>query len=214
MKSLECTFAGHAYYNSMWSSTSFSTAEGIAFVGFGKDTYHRAIVIKVKTPAFSGCVNKSFQVQMLMCRASAAGAGTDTFNYRVTTETPSLTGSNAEPKFPETYICSGTVDVTSPSQNSGYKYNTIPLGEADIKPSATYYIWLWSDTPSWAAGYYANSEYYGGKIAITMLYEEGGAQIYNGSKWVPAVPYVYNGNTWVRGVPYVYNGKTWAIAGG
>ena len=32
----------------------------------------------------------------------------------------------------------------------------------------------------------------------------GYAWIYNGSKWVKAIPWIYNGSNWVKAIPWIY----------
>ena len=40
---------------------------------------------------------------------------------------------------------------------------------------------------------------------------EGVVKIYNGSKWVNAIPYVYNGSKWIPAKAHTYNGSKWVV---
>lgn len=220
MESVACTFNGRAHYNNGWNYTSFSTAENVGHPAWGKDYYghNRCIVLKITTPSFSGAANKRLQINMLMCRSSYAGAGYDTFYYRITTTAPSFSeGGATQLTFPDSYMCCGTIDVYSPSQDSGYAYNTLNLNTGDFQPNTTYYIWLWSDTPyvygsNYYTGYYAHSSSYGGLIKVNMLYEPGVVMIDNGSEFLSAIPYIDTGSEWVQAIPYVDTGSDWEIA--
>lgn len=169
MKTLECTFDGRAHYNNGWNFTTFSTATGLGHPGYGKNSngYHRAIVLKFTTPSFSYGVNKKIEVNIPLYRTSS---GTDTFNYRVTTDAPSFSESGGvQISFPNNYICSGTQEVSS---SVTYTLKTITTVSGEYQSSTTYYIWLWSDTPAGSTiGYYAHSESAGGLITLNLLYD-------------------------------------------
>lgn len=216
---ISCTYNSCSSYNNGWDY-KWKTGTFYGKPSFGKDSYghHRITILKITTPSFSGAVNKQLQIKIPTCRSSAAGAGTDTFYYRVSTSTPGLSeDAQTEVTLPTSYITSGTWSVYSPSQNTGYQYQTLTTVAADFQPSTTYYIWIWSDTPyayGYAnyIGYIANHSSYGGLITVSMIYEQGTVSIHNGSSWVSAIPYVHNGSSWVRAVPYVYNGSSWVVA--
>lgn len=217
--SLSCTLNAYAKYNNGWDS-GWKTATNWGLPGFGKDSngYHRTIVLKVTIGSFSSGASKKLQIKIPTCRSSAAGAGTDTWNYRISTSAPTFSeDAQTEITFPTSYMCSGTWSVYSPSQNSGYQYQTLTTAEGDFKANTTYYIWMWSDTPyaygyATYIGYFAHHSSYGGLITVTMQYEEGCAKVHNGTTWVDAIPYVHNGTTWVQAIPYVHNGSSWVVA--
>lgn len=220
--SLSCTLNAYAYYNNGWSGWNTATKWGMG--GFGKDRYghRRIIILKVTTGSFSTATSKKLQIKIPTCRSSAAGAGTDIWYHRITTVVPSLSeGGNTQITLPDlsTCVCYGSFgDVYSPSQSTGYQYQTLTTVEGDFKANTTYYIWMWADTPyvygyTTYIGYFSHHSSYGGLITVTMQYEEGCVKIHNGTTWVDAIPYVHNGTTWVRAIPYVHNGTTWKIGG-
>lgn len=168
-KTLECTFNGRAHYNNGWNYKNFSTVSGHGHPGYGLNShgYNRAIVLKFKTPSFSYGVNKRIEVNIPLYRDSS---GTDSFNYRVTTETPSFSeGGGVQISFPETYICSGAQEISS---SASYSLKTITTVSGDYQSDTTYYMWVWSDTPTGSTiGYYAHETSYGGLISLNLLYD-------------------------------------------
>lgn len=180
MSTLECTFNGRAYYNNGWNYTYFSTAQAYGHPGYGKSSngYHRAIVLKFTTPSFSYGANKKIEVNIPLYRTSS---GTDTFNYRVTTDTPSFSeGGGVQISFPSNYICSGTQEVSS---SPSYTLKTITTVSGNYQPNTTYYMWLWSDTPTGSTvGYYGHSTSAGGLITINLLYSPTSKLVWENEK--------------------------------
>ena len=180
MATISCAFNGRTHYNNGWGYKSLTTQAGFGHPAFGQDYYghHRCIVLSVTTPVLQKTyINRKLSINIPMCRSSAAGSGTDTFNYRITTTKPTFSeGGATEISFPESYMCSGTIDVYNESQNSGYKMRTLTTEAADFESDTTYYIWLWSDTPyvhgSYSyTGFYAHHASYGGLISVGLVYD-------------------------------------------
>lgn len=230
MGKVSCTFNGFTNFNNGWAYNYFTTVETFGNFGFGRDSYghYRCIVLKITTPAFSGYVNKRLEINIATSRYPALGSGeTDTFTYMITTIAPNFNdqgGSGGSVTFPTSSLCTGTVNIYSPSQNSSapYQYNTITTKAVDLAPSTTYYIWLYSPTPyaygyTYYAGYFSNVPSWkmegSQPIAVNLLYDDGGVvYIHNGSSWMQANPYIYNGSAWVPAIPYIHNGSSWILS--
>lgn len=179
MATAACTFGGRSNYNNGWAWKYFNTDTGYGHSGFGKDYYghNRCIVLKITTPTFdSTWTNRQLQINIPMCRSSAAGTGTDTFYYRVTTTAPTFSeGGKTQITFPTDSICSGSLAIANESAGNGYTMRQMTTVSASFASNTTYYIWIWSDTPYVAnsnnyVGYYAHHASYGGLITVNMTY--------------------------------------------
>lgn len=184
--SQSCTCTGFARYNIGWDGGLKSLSTFVGSPVFGKDYYgnHRALVLQVVTPATITSSETVFQIKILTCRSSNAGSGTDTWNYAIMDTSYNFGndgsgGSSPIPSLPPAsgVYQQGSFSVYSPSQNSGYLYQTLKLDPfLKIKANTTYQLWFWSDTPyayhsNYYMGFIANKASYGGTIAVTL--EEG-----------------------------------------
>ena len=99
------------------------------------------------------------------------------------------------------------------STSTSYTFKTITTDTADFQASTTYYIWLWSNTPTGSTvGYYGSSTSAGGTISVSLVYDEvsytyykptvklsgysgfyGGATLYVSNS--STCPYIYVGNS-------------------
>lgn len=182
-----CTWEKYARYNIGWDGGLKDTGDFVGVPAFGKDYYgnYRAFVLQIKTPPTISSNENIFQIQMLTCRAAYSGSGTDTWYYAIMDTSYNFNdgsgGSTPIPNLPPTSgkYQTGSFSLYSPSQNSGYLYQTIQLDPfTDIKADTSYQIWFWSDTPyvyhgsTSGIGYICSKASYGGTIVVSLLQSE------------------------------------------
>ena len=55
--------------------------------------------------------------------------------------------------------------------------------------------------------------YWMDRVTITVNIPAGCVHIWNGSKWLTALPYIWNGSKWLQAIPYIWNGSKWLTCG-
>lgn len=100
-----------------------------------------------------------------------------------------------------------TTPYTDEMVRTGKTLKAIANGQS-LKPNTTYYIWVFP-----GFGYAHGMSWYkiNGSVSIELTVRIGLVQIWDGSKWVPAIPHIYDGSKWVQAIPYVWDGSKWNI---
>lgn len=209
MGSVACTFNGHTYYNNGWAYKYITTVTGTGHPAYGKDYYghNRCIVLKITTPTIpSNAVNCKLQIKIPLYRYTG---GYDTMYYGITTTAPTYSeggGSNGGVSLP-TAISSWYIWT-------GSSYSTVTLNTIaqTFSSSTTYYLWMWSDTPSASN---TNMGYYGhggsvDKITANITYDE--VEYYAPSVSLSGNSGFYGGATLTisnnSSYPYIYIGTS------
>lgn len=89
--------------------------------------------------------------------------------------------------------------------NYGTRTETCTITYA-FQAGTQYYIYIHFGNPNTTSLY--------NLVGISGIYEYNGAvQIYDGSSWRQAIPYVYDGSSWRQAIPYVHDGSSWKVCG-
>lgn len=208
MGSLSCTFNGWNTCSggTVWGKSSFSTEQSHGYPGYGAN---RAIVIKFTTPSFStSYTNKKITVNLALGRYTGNNtvtSGEDTFEYKITTSVPSFSSSPSTNMSGKTFITSDSKSL----KTGAYASHSLTTSAGNFAPSTTYYLWIYSSTPTGSTiGYFSNSSTYGGPVTVSIAYDEVQAKFYTPSADFYGYTGYYHGAqlkvTTTYAYPYIY----------
>lgn len=204
--SMGCTNVSQREYNGAWDSDYTSNSGYAGFTVNSNGTKNRRVmIIKFTTPAFKGV---SVAVHVTHSAKENYANGDVTLRWALCTSDSNKskyvgTGSAVTDS---NQIASGK--KTYGGGTSSYMDWSLSIGSGTLKPSTTYYVFLWAYDISDGYSYLMqlNSA---SKHNITLAYYSGVVHLYNGSAWKTAVVWVYDGDEWKRAIPWVYDGEEW-----
>ena len=171
------------------SDTTKGATPGSDYIGC-EGSHYRVMGYSFKTPA-TGIVNFSFSLYTnshhnwgTSNNSTTAG---DKLKYTITT-------SNSVPAF-------GAASLGKVKANNGRIYSDGSITKI-LSPNTTYYLWIWSGS------YYSYAWEVSGQ-SVTITYDGGVVNLYDGKEWKKAVVWIYDGKQWKNAIPWIYNGKEW-----
>ena len=174
-KTVNCTLNGHNNYNNGWGHSIWLNPANSTWGAFGygkhNSSSHRAIVLKITTPAYTNASStKSLTISIPLCRTNRAGS--DNWHCAISTTAPNFS-NNSSAQIPSTWVTTWNSIQTTTS----YAVKTFGTGKFSFKPNTVYYLWLYSDTPVGTSivGCYSHnhsSVLNGADITVTTTYEE------------------------------------------
>lgn len=162
MATASCTVNKFRSYNNGWTGWHTPSTKVLGAYCFGKFTsgssnIYRRLVISITTPSYPATADssRSLTINIPLWRTSS---GTDKWYCAITT-TDGTT-------VPTTWVSSQSI-----TSSSTYAVKTFTTGKFAFKSNTTYYLWLYSDTPTGnsTVGCYSNN--YGvGNISVSTTY--------------------------------------------
>lgn len=173
MATANCTVNGINYFTSsntsgVWGSTSwFSPTAAINNKPcFGKFYYggqykYRALVLKITTPSYP--TNSHTRALAISVGLRRSTQGSDNWHCAISTTAPSFSNRTSA-QIPNNWV------TTWPgiSTNGTYATKSFGTGNFNFKSNTTYYLWMYSDTPTGnsTTGFFSNN--YGSAPTITV----------------------------------------------
>ena len=177
MATLSCTVNGFNNFTSsntsgVWGSTSWYSPTAVIDNDpcFGKFYYggnykYRALVIKITTPTYpNGAHTRKLTISVPLRRTSQ---GTDNWHCAISTTAPSFT-NRASAQIPSTWVTTWNDQITT---SSTWATKTFGTANFEFQSNTTYYLWLYSDTPTgnYTTGFFCNN-YGAGNITVSTSY--------------------------------------------
>ena len=196
------TVVGQRYYNGGWNSYNTSYA---AYAGRTSSAYY-PYILKFTTPAFVG-VSEYVQIFFKYHR----GYGTEvTLWYSLCTSDSNYQKYQGTSDVPDdsNRISGGTITLSNIPSDNTVKGGTVSINSTLLKPSTTYYLFLWAcgDTRYITV---LNTSNHG----VVLGYNAGLIHIDNGTSFDAYQVYVDNGTSWDLCIPYIDNGTDWEMSG-
>lgn len=188
-----------AGYNDRWGNYG-STGQ---YAGFGTTSYFTTIVA-FQTPAFQGV---SEGVEITLCVTKNGNNSNPTLRWALATSDVNRnmyvnTTSEVTSESDSTQVAYGVHQfqgVTASGTNS-----TIVVETSDLKPSTTYYLYLWGyESDNWLTVYQSKSH------SVSVGYNSGLVYIDSGNGFDAYVVYIDNSSGWDQCIPYIDNGSGW-----
>lgn len=113
-----------------------------------------------------------------------------------------------------TYLPNGKYTANSAATlyaqwNSAYPAVTLPTL---TQSGSIFKGWYTSASGGTKVGNGGSSYIPAGSIVLYAQWDKGSAQIYTGSSFTTAIPYIYYNGEWIQAIPYIYNGSSWEIS--
>lgn len=173
MATANCTVNGINYFTSsntsgIWGSTSwFGATTAIDNKPcFGKFYYggqykYRALVLKITTPTYPD--NSHTRALAISVGLRRSTQGSDNWHCAISTTAPSFSNRSSA-QIPNNWV----TNWNSISTNGTYATKTFNTTGFNFKSNTTYYLWMYSDTPTGnnTTGFFSNN--YGNAPAITV----------------------------------------------
>ena len=194
------------------SIIAHNRAHGTGWVGYATDTTgyagsnyseYNTYLLKFTTPAFVG-VSESVAIKLGIVKNAG---DPPTLRYALcTSDANKASYCNTYSAVSDAYqIETGT--KTFEGLSSGVTYHTITIPTAKLKPSTTYYLFLWAYTPTSNPNHIVPQPLDYTTPSVVVGYNQGIAYIGEGAyQW-----YVGNGTSYDLFIPGTGNGSDWDI---
>lgn len=165
---------------------------GVSSVVGYESKSNRVARYKFTAPS-TGATSVSVQIKNVLL---GDGSSSSAIRFYITTSADSHINAG------ESAVYSGTLSITL----SNGTYTATGSTDMMLMPNTVYYLWV-----------FPGSTYYGWwywNTPATLKTSGGAGLVYidNGSKLVPALPYIDNGSGgWIQAMPYIYKGDTWVL---
>lgn len=190
-----------AGYNNSWSS--YSTKQ--QYAGMGTTSYFTTIVV-LQTPSFLGA-SKTLNVTLRVLKQG--NNSNPTLRWALTTSDVNRdkyinTISEITAESDESQIVSGIHSFNN--INASGVDSTITINTQKLKPSTTYYLYLWGyESGNWLTVYQPSGH------SVSLDYSSGIVYIGDGSKFNSYLVYIHDGTRWDLYIPYLHDGVKWNL---
>lgn len=203
MATLNCTLNGINNFTSansagIWGYSSWQSATTVINNKpcFGKFYYggkykYRALVLKITTPTYpDDSHSRKLSISVGLRRSTA---GSDNWHCAISTTAPSFSTTTSA-QIPSTWITTWN----SVSTSAAWTTKTFGTSNFNFKSNTTYYLWLYSDTPTGnnTTGFFGNNYGSAPQISVTTSYSTA---ISNGTYAKPTNPSLYGINGYYSG---------------